>query len=232
MKNLFLFLIIFCVWPLSLYSQKLAMKMKVPSQEDSLQYLMYLPEDYNEPDSPWPILIFLHGSGECGTDIELVKKNGPPMLIEQGEVFPFMVASPQCPFNERWSVPMLEEFLNTILRKYKIDTSRVYLTGLSMGGEGTWNWSKASPERFAAIAPVCGWTDTTGINGIREIPVWVFHGAKDNVVPIWESQKMVDALKEMGSGVRFTVYPEADHDAWTETYENPEFYEWLLMQHR
>jgi predicted peptidase len=232
MKNLILILFLSSVWQLSVSSQHLAMKMEVSVLEDSLQYLLYLPGSYTGSERSWPLLVFLHGSGESGSDIHLVEKNGPPMLIEQGEKFPFIVTSPQCHGNERWSVEVLEEFLDNLLQRYRIDTARVYLSGLSMGGEGTWNWAKAHPGRFAAIAPVCGWADTIGIASIKELPVWVFHGAKDEVVPLYESQRMVDALKEMGCDVRFTIYPEAGHDAWTETYENPEFYKWMLKQKR
>jgi len=206
--------------------------MKVPAQDEPLGYLLYLPGDYNAGSREWPLMIFLHGSGERGTDLELVKKNGLPRRLEDGMQLPGIVVSPQCPLDTRWSVPVLEQFLDSLLKDYRIDTDRIYLTGLSMGGQGTWNWAMADPERFAAIAPVCGKTDTTHAAALKEMPIWVFHGAKDDVVPIEDSERMVEALKRMGNKVKFSAYPDANHDSWTETYENPRLYKWLLKHHK
>lgn len=196
-----------------------------------LQYLIYLPEDYESSDKNYPLVLFLHGAGERGDDIELVKRNGPPKLVEEGKEFPFILVSPQCPANTRWNYQTLSliALLDELESKYRIDKNRIYVTGLSMGGQGTWSLALNQPERFAAIAPVCGWTDSWEVCKISHIPTWVFHGAKDDVVPVSESQQMVDALKNCGAEeVRLTIYPEANHDAWTETYNNPELYNWLL----
>ena len=122
--------------------------------------------------------------------------------------------------------------LDEIVEKYKVDQDRVYVTGLSMGGFGTWALAVHTPDRFAAILPVCGGGDPRQAKRIAHIPAWVFHGAKDPLVPLAASQKMVEALKKNGGSVKFTVYPEAGHDAWTETYANPQIYEWLLQQKR
>ena len=196
-------------------------------------YLLYLPKDYGkEPDKKWPVMVFLHGSGESGADLERVKVHGPPKLIAQGKDLPFIVVSPQAPLVPRrgWDVETLNALLDDVLAKYATDTDRVYLTGLSMGGYGTWAWATANPERFAAIAPICGGGQARqGARALKSMPIWVFHGAKDMTVPLQESQDMVDALKKAGAPeVKFTIYPEAGHDSWTETYDNPELFTWLL----
>lgn len=196
-----------------------------------LQYLLYLPEDYEKAEKEYPLVLFLHGAGERGNDIELVKRNGPPKLIEEGKNFPFILVSPQCPEQTRWSyqTQSLIALLDEIESKYRVDQNRIYVTGLSMGGQGTWSLALTQPNRFAAIAPICGWTDTWEVCKIKHLPAWVFHGAKDNVVPVTESQQMFDALKQCGAeNIKLTIYPEANHDAWTETYNNPELYNWLL----
>lgn len=193
-------------------------------------YLLYLPKDYNDSNENFPLVLFLHGAGERGTDIEKVKTHGLPKLINQGKDFPFIVVSPQCPDNIFWNVDILIALLNEIVTKYRVDTNRIYVTGLSMGGHGTYELAMRQPNRFAAIAPICGWADTSKASSIAHLPIWVFHGAKDVVVPIAASEKMVEKLKSCGSNVKFTVYPEANHDAWTETYNNEELYKWLLEQ--
>jgi len=200
-------------------------------------YLLYLPKDYGkDPAKKWPVLVFLHGSGESGADLEKVKTHGPPKLIAQGQDLPFIVVSPQAPLVPRrgWDVETLNALLDDILAKYSTDPDRVYLTGLSMGGYGTWAWATANPERFAAIAPICGGGQPRQASrALRNTPTWVFHGAKDTTVPLQESQDMVEALKKAGAmEVKFTIYPEAGHDSWTATYDNPELFTWLLAHHR
>jgi predicted peptidase len=159
--------------------------------------------------------------------IELVKKNGPPKMIEYGRDFPFIIVSPQCPEGQDWSVDVLNMFLGEMIINYRIDTNRIWVTGLSMGGKGTWDLAVANPGKFAALVPICGRTDPSKASLLKDLPIWVFHGALDDIVPVTESEKMVNALKALGSPVKFTIYPEAGHDSWTETYENPELWEWL-----
>jgi predicted peptidase len=196
-------------------------------------YLLYLPAEYGrDKKARWPLMVFLHGAGERGSDVNKVKAHGPPKLVAQGKEFPFLLVSPQCPENAWWDVETLNALLDSVMKSHRVDPDRVYLTGLSMGGFGTWNWASTSPERFAAIAPICGGGDDRMVRRARNIPVWAFHGAKDTVVPLSASQEMVDALKKAGGNVKFTVYPEADHDSWTETYNNPELYAWLLSHRR
>lgn len=196
-----------------------------------LGYWLYLPQDYEQKES-WPLMLFLHGSGERGSDLNLVKVHGPPKLIAGGREFPFIVVSPQCPANQRWEPIELMVLLDEIESKYRVDRDRVYVTGLSMGGFGTWELAVHAPDRFAAIAPICGGGETFGLKQISHLPVWAFHGAKDNVVPVERSKVMIEELKRVGGNPKLTIYPDADHDSWTQAYNNPELYKWLLSRKR
>lgn len=196
-----------------------------------LNYLLYLPPGYEkEKDKKWPLMLFLHGAGESGSNLNNVKKHGPPKLAEKKD-FPFILVSPQAP-KFGWDVEALNALLDEIVKDYRVDTKRVYLTGLSMGGYGSWALAGQYPERFAAVAPICGGGNRIWARNLAKIPIWVFHGAKDSVVPLKESQQMVDAVKARGGNVQFTVYPNANHDSWTETYDNPRLFEWFLEQKR
>jgi predicted peptidase len=195
-------------------------------------YLLFLPADYARSRKKWPLLLFLHGSGERGNDLNLVRKNGVPLIVEKEPDFPFVVVSPQCAENKWWSVEMLAGLLDKVEKDYRIDKNRIYVTGLSMGGYGTWELAVEYPDRFAAIAPVCGGGNPLRARRIRHLPIWVFHGAKDEVVPLAKSREMVSALRKQGSKVRLTVYPEAGHDSWTKTYQNKKLYAWFLSHQR
>lgn len=197
----------------------------------SAQYWVSLPEGYGVEKREWPLVLFLHGMGERGTDLELVKVNGPPKLVEQGKKYSFILVSPQCSEDDReWPIDMLSALLDEVEATYSVDRAREYVTGLSMGGEGTWKLASAYPERFAAIIPICGGGNPQAACKLKDVPIWVFHGKKDPVVPIKDNEMMVTALKKCGGNIKFTVYPDAGHDAWTETYNNPEVYEWMLSQ--
>ena len=209
-----------------------------------LNYLIYLPEKYISIEDSFPLVLFLHGAGERGSDVNQVKRHGIPKIIESGaykttglfgteEEAPFILVAPQCPENIRWDVYALNALINYIEENYRIDADRIYVTGLSMGGHGTWSLATTYPNRFAAIAPVCGWIDFFEIYKLKNTPIWAFHGAKDNVVPVKYSEDPINVLRHLGSeNVKLSIYPEANHDAWTETYNNPEFYKWLLSQKR
>ncbi|MFA7227944.1 MAG: prolyl oligopeptidase family serine peptidase [Melioribacteraceae bacterium] len=209
-----------------LEEKKMASKFE---QDVSIKYLLYLPVSYKNGDK-FPLMIFLHGSGERGDNLELVKKHGPPRLIEEGKDFPFIIVSPQCPQGIRWKTNTLIALLDEIIGNYNVDEDRIYITGLSMGGYGTWKLANEIPERLAAVIPICGWGDSWTICEIGDLPVWAFHGEKDNVVPSQKTSDLINALKRCGGNARVTLYPEAGHDSWTETYNNPEIYEWLLKQ--
>lgn len=198
-----------------------------------LNYLLFLPEGYAKDDGKkWPLILFLHGAGERGTDVSKVKIHGVPKIVEGKKDFPFIVLSPQCPEESWWESWKLLALLDEIVSTYRVDTDRVYLTGLSMGGFGTWDLAMRAPRRFAAIAPICGGGNPVLTRAIKDIPVWVFHGDKDPVVPVAMSDAMVEALKKSGADVRYTRYEGVGHDAWTKTYENAELYDWFLSHRR
>ena len=208
-------------------------KKESPQQEKSsekagLKYLLYLPKGYDKAKKKHPMILFLHGAGERGDNLNQVKKHGPPKLVEKGRDLAFVVVSPQCPRSRWWDVKALTQLLDEVVASYNVDESRIYLTGLSMGGFGTWSLAAEHPKRFAAIAPICGGGKTTWAKKLKDVPIWVFHGGKDGVVPAKRSKDMVAALKEQGSKPKLTIYPNAGHDSWTKSYANPELYKWFL----
>ncbi len=199
-----------------------------------LNYLLFLPQRYGiEPSKKWPFILFLHGAGERGDDLEQVKVHGIPKIVEKQPDFPFVCVSPQCPEETVWMEHhlALKALLGGVFSTYAVDLERVYLTGLSMGGYGTWSLALACPQTFAAIVPICGGGMPQWVANLKDVPVWAFHGADDPIVPVEQSQSMVNALRASGGNARFTIYPGVGHDSWTQTYDNPELYEWLL-QHR
>lgn len=212
------------------------------THELALQYLLFLPKGYDENGSKkWPLMLFLHGAGERGTNLNKVTVHGPPKIVKNQTDFPFVLVSPQCPSGQTWDDETVLALLDDVIKTYKIDPRRVYLTGLSMGGFGTWSLAINHPDRFAAVAPICGGGSTINIllpgqgkqSALRNLPIWAFHGAKDPVVKLYESERMVEAFKAAGNtNVQLTVYPEAGHDSWTETYNNDELYKWFLRQSR
>lgn len=212
------------------------------TRELSADYLLYLPTDYDASSGKrWPLIFFLHGAGERGSDVWMVAKHGPPKVATHMTNFPFIVVSPQCPEGKIWTDDLLLALLDDVEKKYAVDLHHVYLTGLSMGGYGTWSLGLTYPERFAAIAPLCGGGDyiTPYLAGgarktaLLNLPIWAFHGGKDPVVPPDESRRMVELMKKLGdSDVKLTIYPEAQHDCWTQTFASPEIFDWFLQHSR
>ncbi len=210
-------------------------------------YLISLPKDYDAKSKKGPpLILFLHGAGERGNDVWRANIHGPSKYAAQNPDFPFIVVTPLCPADEVWSSEVLLTLLDEVISKHNVDEKRIYLTGLSMGGYGTWNLGLGHAKRFAAIAPICGggerieillaargYAGPVKLKDLRTLPIWAFHGAKDTTVPLLESERMIYALKEAKcEEVKFTVYPEAQHDSWTETYNNPELYAWFLQHKR
>ena len=198
------------------------------------RYLLFLPEGYGQQQKRWPLMLFLHGAGERGDDFEKVKTHGPPKIVQTRKDFPFIVVSPQCPEGDWWTkkTEVLINLLDEIITRYDVDTERVYLTGLSMGGYGSWALASEYPDRFAAVVPICGGGNRTMSLMLKDVPIWAFHGAKDSVVPVEESKEIVDAINARGGNAKLTIYPDANHDSWTETYNNQELYDWLLEHRR
>jgi predicted peptidase len=200
-----------------------------------LDYLLYLPKGYGEDAvQRWPLILFLHGSGERGNDLDLVKLYGLPKKIEAGADLPFIVVSPQCPADSYWLLHLddLKALADDAAARYAVDPNRIYLTGLSMGGTGTWTLCAAYPEFFAAIIPICGRGMFTMGNRLKHTPAWIFHGEDDEVIPVSESRRMAQVLQEAGGDVTLTLYPGVGHDSWTRAYDNPDIYTWLLRHSR
>lgn len=199
-----------------------------------LPYLYSQPAG-DTPDGGWPLIFFLHGAGERGRDLAQIRAYGIPRAVERMKDFPFVTVSPLCPPYTYWEDldSVLFALLDQVAAACPVDVDRVYLTGLSMGGHGTWILALQQPHRFAALAPVCApFPNFPGVlqrlRVLADMPIWIFHGAKDDVVPIKHSESMVAALRAFNPTVRFTVYPNARHDAWVRAYNDPALYTWFL----
>jgi predicted peptidase len=208
------------------------------SRRPRLRYLLAVPKAV-APAAGWPLVLFLHGAGERGNDLGLVAKHGIPRLCREREDVPFVAASPQLPAGETWTpyVRDLLALLDEVAASRPVDPGRVLLTGVSMGGNGCWYLASRHPDRFAAVAPVCGYgLPSQGfpdrVRALVHTPVWTFHGARDDVVPCSATSSLVEALRACGGSPRFTLYADADHDSWTRTYADPAFLDWLLAQRR
>jgi dipeptidyl aminopeptidase/acylaminoacyl peptidase len=205
-----------------------------------VNYLLYLPRDYGrDTNRKWPMIVFLHGASERGTDPMDITRYSIPAFLTTTPDFPFVVLSPQSPPDAWWSgeVDVLDALLNYIQTTYAIDPKRIDLTGQSMGGFGTWAMALRYPKRFAAIVPVASGYDVTAdlvppnICDLKDTPIWVFHGALDESILPDQVTAMVDALRDCGGNVRFTLYPDADHlGSSNRAYADPELYTWLLQQ--
>jgi len=212
--------------------QSTQLKLKTTISEQ-INYLLFLPKDYVKTGNPSPLIVFLHGSGERGADLEKVKAWGPPAIVEKNPNFPFVVVSPQCPEGQWWNTYLLKAMIDEVLAKYNVDKSRVYLTGLSMGGFGAWELAEQFPDYFAAVAPICGGGNPFLASRLKNVPVWVFHGKKDESVPEQQSAIMVDALKKIGANVEYTVLPEGGHsDAWIYAYDKAGLFDWFLKHQK
>ncbi|MDF2507063.1 MAG: phospholipase [Microbacterium sp.] len=206
-----------------------------PTPADVLRYLVHLPDAYDaDPGRLWPLVLFLHGAGERGSDLDLAAVHGPPRLADDGHEFPFILVTPQCGESSQWVTELstLSGLLDEVVSTHRVGPARISVTGLSMGGFGTWSLAVRYPDRFAAIAPICGGLWMQSAAPIRHLPVWAFHGDADDVVPIAATEEIITELRSLDADVRFTRYAGVGHDSWTETYDNPELYDWLLDRRR
>lgn len=199
------------------------------------KYLLYLPDHYSEqPQQNWPVLLYLHSADARSNDLQKVKQEGLPYVLRMGRKLPFVVVAPLCSpeewWDSRWSLENLNVLLDELTEKYRVDSKRIYLTGWSMGGAGSWKLSSDYPTRFAAVVPISGRTQLKYVAQLQNMPTWAFHGAKDTVVPVNESQKMIDALQNSGGNARLTIFPDTGHEVWLQAYTDPQLYEWLLKQ--
>jgi len=195
-----------------------------------MRYLLYLPDGYSTDMAPWPLILFLHGGGEAGEGLSLVRREALPRLLDLGKRFPFVIVSPHS-LRKAWSLPDLVFFLDGLERAHRVDRARVYVTGLSTGALAAWRLAIAVPDRVAAIAPVTLHRVPEGLCAMKSVPVWAFHNAGDPRAPVRVTKKTVETFRACGGDVRLTVYPAKGHDAWTQTYNRSDLYEWFL-QHR
>ena len=190
------------------------------------EYLVYLPD---EGEAPWPLVVFLHGSGERGNDPNVLRDWGPFRYLKRTSL-PAIVAAPQCLPTRRWEAAAVMQFVDRLSERYQVDRERIYLVGCSMGGYGTWRTAAAYPAQFAAIAPICGGGQPEDAEALADMPIWAFHGAKDDVVPISESERMVEAVRAAGGAPKLTVFPDAGHGICHPVCERTNLWNWLLRQ--
>ena len=233
----------------TLYAQRATPGKQFPMQTGLYySYWVYLPENYGKENKKWPMILFLHGVGENGTNLEAVKTHGPPKLLATAankakfpELFDSIVISPQCT-KTWWMNSYLDELMAEILKNYDYDKNHVYITGLSMGGFGTYSYASEHPDLFAAAIPIAGANDAklykitdpkvfpAKLEKLVNLPIWAFHGAKDSTILLKWDQTTVDTIKSLGGTIQFTIYPTLDHDCWTVTYSNEDIYKWLFQQ--
>lgn len=213
------------------------------------RYMVYLPPGYAEQQREWPLVLSLHGRGEWGDNLQLVRSRGLARHLSRGNALQAVVVAPQSPQGQMWHPLFLDAVMRDVAARYQFDRQRVYLTGLSMGGIGSWNMAMAWPGRFAAVAPIAGSlmndiaADQMGMDPppaeqllpflrrLQHLPVWVFHGDRDTLVDTLLGKRSAELFEKAGGKPRMTIYPMTDHDSWTPTYsENPDFYPWLLAQ--
>ena len=208
-------------------------KLETVSHE-TLKYVLYYPKDYDlNKKEKYPLMLFLHGGGESGDSLALVKRNGPLMLVDQqGKQFPFLILAPQNPHKDKWwDTKAIMELLNTVIADNRVDTNRIYLTGLSRGGGASWQLAVEYPKKFAALAVVCGMAPVPYAGWLdKNLPIWVFHGTADPLIPISGAIEMVNKLKGLGHEVKLTSYEGVGHNSWGRAYREPELYEWFMKQ--
>lgn len=202
------------------------------SQTLQCNYLLFIPQAYHRDDSDWPLILYLHGAGERGDDPNLIPRFGPLMYVKDHPDFPFIVLAPQCPQDEWWRPETVIHVLIEVLDRYRVDRHRIYITGISMGGYGAMETAARFPWLFAAVAPVCGGGNGIQARALKEMPVWIFHGAKDTAIPTEATEYLYQRLQQHKADVKLTIYPEAGHVETTQAYDDPALYEWFLAHQR
>ena len=205
----------------------------------SYRYLSYLPKGYEaDAGKKWPLVIYLHGGSDRGTDLKKLYSSGIPDQVYRGREFPFIMLAPQCPEHLRWSTDdWFENFFKEVTARYRIDTDRVYLTGPSLGGAGTWYIAARYPGTFAAIAPICGFTShldfiDKNVDKLLDVPIWAFHGKLDTVVPFEETARIVGKLEGKNRNLTFSAEPDLGHWIHWKVYPGQELYDWFLRYDR
>ena len=210
-----------------------ALSLRCKNGSFNLGYYIYNPQEYAE--EKLPLIVFLHGAGERGngtSELEKVKVNGLPKYLSEGKEYPAIILVPQCPEGIVWNnlIFALKELIDTIIEEYNIDTERISITGISMGGFGTWEMGITYPELFSAMAPICGGGLSWRCGRIKDIPIWAFHGDADNVVPLKNSVEMVDSVNNVGGKAKLTIFHNVGHNSWDEAYTTSNVIEWLISK--
>jgi predicted peptidase len=208
----------------------------ITANGETRSYVLYVPRDYSRAKK-WPVILFLHGAGERGDDGLKQSEVGIGSAIRMDpDRFPALVVMPQCKTGKHWADEMADYALNALdetLKHYSVDKNRLYLTGLSMGGYGSWTIATLHPDMFAAVVPICGGGDPEqAAQKLKDEPIWVFHGGADPTAPVEQSHRMVDALKAAGSSVKYTEYPGVGHNSWDRAYSEKDLTDWLFAQTR
>lgn len=233
MKNRLKYLLLLFL-PLTFNLNAQEIKAELNKEVKKIEKISYILDYPQNAKGNVPLILFLHGSGERGNNLDMVKAHSPftyKSLIKE----PVAILAPQCPANTWWNTETVYQLLKEIQSKYKIDASRIYLTGLSMGGWGTWKLAMEHPEMFAAVAPVCAPADRmmeANISQFKNLPIKIFHGGNDDIVSPINSINMYQALKKVNQNVTLTIFPDDNHNSWDSTYSNPGFYEWMLKQRK
>ena len=193
------------------------------------QYLLYLPKNY-DPARKWPLLMYLHGGMGRGEDVEKMRWYPVVKMCYNNDSLPFIVLSPQCPAGETWTDhEMLITLLDEIVSKYAVDTTRIYLAGYSMGGQGVWFLAYMYPERFTAIAPMSGVGNKLWASRLKNVPIWAFHGAEDELIPAAETKEMVETIKAQDGNIRASIVQGRGHSP-PSIQEHEELFDWFLKQ--
>ena len=228
--RLILFFLCSCFLTLAFRTNTLAQPRS--KSNEKYDYLLYLPKEYDDTKDKYPLVIYLHGSSQAGNDLSKLKTYGPPYMVDKGHDYKFIIAAPQCPEGKFWSTDnWFDALYKELTTKYRIDKKRIYLTGISMGGYGTWQTAVDHPKAFAAIAPLCGGCDdSTRICRIKRVPVWTIHGSADEVIPISETERLVNRLGRCDGQVKYTRIENEAHGIQY-FYEKNDIYDWLLTHH-
>ena len=202
--------------------------------EETLEYYLYFPPGYEKTDEEFGLLLFLHGGGESGRNLEVLREYGPPKMLLDGTEFPFLILAPQNPHEKQWwNVRAVKKLLDIIVEEHRIDPDRLYLTGLSRGGSASWEMAVQYPSTFAALVVVCGMAPVPYASWIdKALPIRVFHGTEDPVIPFSESLEMVEKLRSLGYDATLTPYEGVGHNAWDRAYQTPGLFEWIAAQSR
>jgi predicted peptidase len=202
------------------------------SREVRSRYLLYLPWHYGDKDTNWPLLLYLHGGMGRGDRFDKMAWYPVPKMMLRNDSLPFIVIAPQCPAGEMWTdAEMLVSLIQNVCDSFSVDTNRIYLAGYSMGGAGVWFVAYKYPEKFAALAPMSGWSLRFSADRLKELPVWVFHGAEDSLVPVSEAEAMIGELHELNAEVKTSIVAGRSHTP-PSIDEHKELFDWFLMHRR